>query len=72
LLSVVFASVIGGGLVTVIGYFTPFMIVGQALFTIGCGLLSTLSVTSSTGEWFGYQVLAGVGLGMSLQVLPPL
>jgi Fungal trichothecene efflux pump (TRI12) len=71
LLSVVFASVIGGGLVTVIGYYTPFMIVGQALFAIGAGLLSTLSVNSSTGEWFGYQVIAGVGIGMSLQVFLP-
>ena len=68
LLSVVMASVCGGGVVTLIGYFTPFMIAGMALFTIGCGLLSTLSPSSSTGMWFGYEIVAGVGLGMCLQV----
>ena len=67
LLSVVIASICGGAAVTLIGYFTPFMIAGMALFTIGCGLLSTLSASSSAGIWFGYQVVAGVGLGMCLQ-----
>lgn len=68
LLSVVIGSLSGGILVTVLGYFTPFMIGGMALFTIGCGLLSTLAVDTSFGRWFGYQVLAGAGLGMCLQV----
>jgi hypothetical protein len=72
LLSVVISSLAGGILVTVFGYFTPFMIGGMALFTIGCGLLSTLGVDTSFGKWFGYQVLAGAGLGMCLQVSFPL
>lgn len=71
LLSVVTASIVGGILVTVLGYFTPFMIAGMALFTIGSGLLSTLAPETSFGKWFGYQVLSGVGLGICLQV-PPL
>ena len=70
LLSVVIASLTGGVLVTVLGYFTPFMIGGMALFTIGCGLLSTLAVDTPFGNWFGYQVLAGAGLGVCLQVHP--
>ena len=70
LLSVVLASIVGGILVTVLGYYTPFMICGMALFTIGCGLLSTLSPETPFGKWFGYQVLSGVGLGICLQVNP--
>lgn len=68
LLSVVFASIVGGALVTILGYYTPFMIGGMALFTIGCGLLSTMSVDSSFGAWFGYQIVAGLGMGMCVQV----
>jgi hypothetical protein len=71
LLSVVISSICGGILVTVLGYFTPFMIGGMAIFTVGAGLLSTLSPDTSFGRWFGYQVLAGAGLGICLQVLPP-
>jgi hypothetical protein len=68
LLSVVFASIVGGVLVSIVGYYTPFMICGMALFTIGCGLLSTLSVDSSFGVWFGYQIVTGFGMGMCVQV----
>lgn len=71
LLSVVVFSMCGGASVTLIGYFTPFMITGMAIFTIGCGLLSTLSPSSSTGMWFGYQIVAGAGVGMCLQVFHP-
>jgi hypothetical protein len=68
LLSVVLSSMAGGILVTVLGYFTPFMIGGMAIFTIGVGLLSTLAVDTSFGKWFGYQIVAGAGLGVCLQV----
>jgi MFS transporter, DHA2 family, glioxin efflux transporter len=71
LLSVVFSSVCGGVLVTVLGYFTPFMIGGMAVFTVGTGLLSTLAVDTSFGKWFGYQILAGAGLGICLQAPSP-
>jgi hypothetical protein len=68
LLSVVVSSMTGGILVTLLGYFTPFMIGGMSVFTVGIGLLSTLHVDTSFGMWFGYQVLAGAGLGVCLQV----
>jgi Fungal trichothecene efflux pump (TRI12) len=70
LISVVLFSVAGGIMVTVVGYYTPSMIAGMAIFCIGCGLLSTLSPDTSLGKWFGYQVLAGAGIGSCLQVLP--
>lgn len=69
LLSVVLSSIIGGILITVIGYFTPFMLGGMSIFTIGLGLLSTLSVDTPFAKWFGFEVLSGAGLGVCLQVL---
>ena len=60
---------IGGVLVSVVGYYTPFMIGGMFIFTIGMGLLSTLKVDTSIGLWVGYQIIPGLGVGICLQVL---
>jgi hypothetical protein len=68
LISVVLASVAGGITVTIIGYFTPFMIAGASIFTIGIGLISTFSPNTSVGQWMGYQIVAGAGVGSCFQV----
>jgi hypothetical protein len=68
ILANVVASIVTGGLITVIGYYTPFLIIGSILLAIGCGLISTLDVNTPFGKWFGYQIVAGVGSGMSIQV----
>jgi hypothetical protein len=68
ILSNVVASIATGGLVTVIGYYTPFIIFGSIALAVGCGLISTLDVDTSFSKWFGYQLLTGVGAGMSIQV----
>ena len=60
-------SVIAGIVVSKVGYFAPPAILGSAIGTIGCGLLSTLQVNSGTGKWVGYQVLTSAGLGMAVQ-----
>lgn len=56
-LPMVLASVLTGALTARLGYYTPFMILGTVLLTIGAGLLTTLQVNTSEGKWFGYQVL---------------
>jgi hypothetical protein len=38
------------------------------LNTVGCGMITTLDVDSPTREWFGYQVIAGLGIGAGFQV----
>jgi MFS family permease len=67
LIAVVISSVGAGGLVTWIGIYTPIYITCMALFAIGAGLLTTLDIDSSMGAWFGYQVLAGLGVGCGFQ-----
>lgn len=57
-----------GIMITVTGIWNPFQIFGATLTTIGTGLLMTLKVDSNSGHWIGYQVLAGVGLGMCFNV----
>ena len=60
-------SVIAGILVSKVGYFAPPAIIGAAIGTVGCGLLSTLQVDSGPGQWVGYQVVTSAGLGMAVQ-----
>ncbi|KAI0411703.1 putative efflux pump [Xylaria grammica] len=67
LLSVVVASLVAGGLITTFGYYTPFMIFGTVVGSIGAGLLTTWKPDISTGVWIGYQILFGIGIGAGLQ-----
>lgn len=66
-LPLVFASIATGGLTSKIGYYTPFMILGSILLTIGAGMLNTLEVDSGESKWIGYQVIFGLGLGCLMQ-----
>lgn len=44
------------------------MVVASTVITsIGCGLLSLLSPTSSAGQWIGFQLLVGIGIGLGMQ-----
>ncbi|KAI1162533.1 MFS general substrate transporter [Nemania serpens] len=67
LLSVVVASILAGGLITAFGYYTPFMLIGTVLAAIGGGLLTTWKPDTGSGMWIGYQLLFGLGIGLSLQ-----
>ncbi|PQE33929.1 major facilitator superfamily transporter protein [Rutstroemia sp. NJR-2017a WRK4] len=67
LISTVLSSILTGGLITAIGYYTPVMIVCMAMFAIGSGLLTTLDLTTPLSQWFGYQVIAGLGIGVGFQ-----
>ena len=60
-------SVLSGGLISAFGYYQPFLIGGSALTAIGAGLIYTLDIGTIMGKWIGYQVVAGVGLGLAIQ-----
>lgn len=60
--------VISGFIVSVTGTWAPYMSVGAALGTIGCGLCYTLDIGTPTGHWIGYQALAGIGIGLGMQI----
>ncbi|KAF2656643.1 MFS general substrate transporter [Lophiostoma macrostomum CBS 122681] len=68
LVSITVSSIIIGGAITIIGFYAPFMWLGSAIFTIGCGMLYTLQVSSPAGRWIGYQILAGAGAGAGVQI----
>jgi MFS family permease len=66
-LALVIASILAGVLTTRIGYYVPFLIFGICITSLGAGLLTTLSINTSVGQWIGYQILYGFGLGCSVQ-----
>jgi hypothetical protein len=51
-----------------IGYYLPFAVASGVLATIGSGLTTTLTPTTATGVWIGYQILMGAGRGMGIQI----
>jgi MFS family permease len=67
LLSVTIFSVLAGAVVTTLGYFTPFMIIGSVLGAVGLGITSLFKPESGAGVWIGFQIVAGVGMGLGFQ-----
>lgn len=50
------------------GMYIPFLLGGAIISTIGAGLIYTLDIGSPSSQWIGYQALAGIGIGLALQV----
>ncbi|KAJ5368968.1 uncharacterized protein N7496_008728 [Penicillium cataractarum] len=62
-LGLVLFTMVSGVLISVLGYYLPFLLAGGAISAVGYGLLSTLSSSTSAAKWIGYQVLYGVAGG---------
>ncbi|KAH8880976.1 MFS general substrate transporter [Thozetella sp. PMI_491] len=60
-----FANVAVGFIVSKTGHAVPCMALGAASATIASGLFYTLTSSTSTGGWVGYQLLGGFGWGFS-------
>ncbi|KZL64833.1 mfs transporter [Colletotrichum incanum] len=62
------ATLASGALITYTKHYVPVMVLGGAIFSLGSGLLSSLTTGSNAGQIIGYQVLASIGLGLGAQV----
>ncbi|KAL8703943.1 MAG: hypothetical protein Q9201_002893 [Fulgogasparrea decipioides] len=67
ILSLVLVSIVSGGAVTTLGYYTPFMILSSILMAIGVGLMSTWETDTNHSMWIGYQAIYGLGIGCGMQ-----
>ncbi|KAJ6579575.1 major facilitator superfamily domain-containing protein [Mycena vulgaris] len=67
ILSLVISSLIGGAIITVVGYYTPFMILSSVLMAVGAGLIATFGVSTGHAHWIGFQVIYGLGVGFGMQ-----
>ncbi|MCJ1404090.1 hypothetical protein MMC11_007315 [Xylographa trunciseda] len=68
LVTMLFSPMLSGGLITMFGFYVPFMWLGAILATVGSGLLLTLQVDSTASVLAGYQFLTGFGLGLCTQI----
>ena len=68
ILAVGLSTIASGIFITITGHYTTIMVAGSVISTIGAGLIYTLDIGSSSGKWIGYQILAGIGSGISFQI----
>ncbi|EUC27722.1 hypothetical protein COCCADRAFT_110947 [Bipolaris zeicola 26-R-13] len=59
-------TIVSGKLVQRFGYYLPFILVGGALNSIGSGLFTTVSTSTSVAKLVGYQLISGTGRGLAL------
>jgi hypothetical protein len=59
----------GSGLLTTkTGIAAPYLLASSVIVTIAAGLLFTLGIGTPMGRWVGFQILAGFGYGLGLQI----
>lgn len=68
ILAMSIALLASSAIITRIGYYTPLLIFGGVLLTIGSGLIYTLDIGTSAGKYIGYQILVGAGNGICSQI----
>ncbi|KAJ2896437.1 uncharacterized protein MKZ38_005564 [Zalerion maritima] len=61
------AGLLAAPLVSRLGYYTPFLILGSVLSAVGAGLLMMWEVNTPKPVWIGYQIVYGFGVGMGQQ-----
>lgn len=67
IISLVVGGIISAPAISFFGYYKPFMILGCILTSLGTGFLTTFKPWTGHSKWIAYQVLAGLGSGMSFQ-----
>ena len=67
-LALVAGSLLGGSITWNVGYYTPPLIFGTIIMSIGAGLLTTFDVHTGHSKWIGYQFIYGFGLGLGMQM----
>lgn len=68
ILTQLLGAVLSGAMVQKTGYVIPYALVASALTAIGNGLLALYSPSTPVGKWVGYQLIAGIGRGLGLQM----
>jgi hypothetical protein len=59
------AAISSGFILSAVGYYTPLMLLGSAMMAIGFGFLTTFQLSTTHAAWIGWQVMLGVGTGLS-------
>jgi predicted MFS family arabinose efflux permease len=68
IIALMIGTSLSGAVIGKTGIATLWLPFGAAVATIAAGLLYTLDTETKAGGWIGYQVLTGLGWGMSFQI----
>lgn len=68
ILSTSLSTVVSSSLVARVNNYQIFLLVGAVFVTIGSGLIYTSGFDTALGPIIGYQILYGVGTGLSVQI----
>ncbi|KAG8162085.1 hypothetical protein KVR01_007850 [Diaporthe batatas] len=68
ILGLTITQIVVGGLISATGIHNPFLIMGPAIAAVGSGLFMLLHEQSSNGEWIGFQIVLGIGVGFCLTI----
>ncbi|KAH9231094.1 hypothetical protein K456DRAFT_1751592 [Colletotrichum gloeosporioides 23] len=63
----VLAALVAGYLVTLLGWYNPFMLFSTAISSVGLGLMTRFEVDTGPSEWIIYPIIAGIGIGAGTQ-----
>jgi hypothetical protein len=66
-ISLVLAGIVAAVITQKIGYYVPAMLFASVVASVGAGMLATLTPSSGTRAWMGYQILYGIGVGAGAQ-----
>lgn len=69
MLGILTASITSGKRISKTGHYKKFPIIGTGLMTVGIILMRRLGIGTSFWELAGYELLIGIGLGLSMQTL---
>ena len=61
------AIFVAGNITSLIGYYTPVMVIGTILLSVGAGLMTTFHTHTPAIQWIWYQILFGIGAGLAFQ-----
>jgi hypothetical protein len=67
IIALLVASIIAGGTVSALGYYTPMLIGCSIIISAGAGMMTTFKVDTGKAIWIGYQVIFGFGIGLGQQ-----
>ncbi|CAM1507753.1 Fc.00g046010.m01.CDS01 [Cosmosporella sp. VM-42] len=68
IISVTIAMISSGIIITKTGMAIPVAVLGTALAMLGSGLIYTFDLYTGRGKWIGFQIIAGLGWGLSYQI----
>lgn len=68
ILSTSLSTVVSSSLVGKVNNYQAFLLIGSLFVTVGSGLIYTFGLNTGLGPVIGYQILYGIGTGLSVQI----